>query len=186
MRILMMKKNDDDVLGGAERQRRSAPSSRCSRTMATLCPAQVRAPKLSNQIRFGIIKEQGFWYTKTRCLMLKRQPKFSMLKTDGDLVPGPGSPATPSQREFLIHNLMVRIHFIIVMIRWSGLTPCEFEFPFPGSLTSTFLCRRPSCGHTSRPGRDHRATARQGGHARRLTHAGNLRILVYLVIYDSG
>jgi len=26
------------------------------------------------------------------------------------------------------------------MIRWTGLAPWEFEFPFPGSLTSTFLC----------------------------------------------
>jgi len=34
-----------------------------------------------------------------------------------------------------IDNLLVRIHFIIVMIRWTGLAP----FPFPGSLTSTFL-----------------------------------------------
>ena len=32
-----------------------------------------------------------------------------------------------------------RIHFIIVMIRWTGLAPWEFEFPFPGSLISTFL-----------------------------------------------
>jgi len=24
------------------------------------------------------------------------------------------------------------------MIRWNGLAPWEFEFPFPGSLTSTF------------------------------------------------
>ena len=28
---------------------------------------------------------------------------------------------------------------IIVLIRWTGLAPGEFEFPFPGSLTSTFL-----------------------------------------------
>ena len=26
-------------------------------------------------------------------------------------------------------NLLVRIHFIIVMIRWTGLAPWEFEFP---------------------------------------------------------
>ena len=26
-----------------------------------------------------------------------------------------------------------------MMIRWTGLAPWEFEFPFPGSLTSTFL-----------------------------------------------
>ena len=44
----------------------------------------------------------------------------------------------------------VRIHFIIVMIRWTGLAPWEFEFPFPGSRASTFLytfrCRGRSAG----------------------------------------
>ena len=44
-----------------------------------------------------------------------------------------------SQREFLVDNLLVRIHFMIVMIRWTGLAPWKFEFPFPGSFTSTFL-----------------------------------------------
>jgi len=43
------------------------------------------------------------------------------------------------EREFFIDNLLVRIHFIIVMIGWTGLAPWKFEFPFPGSLTSTFL-----------------------------------------------
>jgi len=43
------------------------------------------------------------------------------------------------QRELVIDNLLVRIHFIILMIRWAGLAPWEFEVPFPGSLTSTFL-----------------------------------------------
>ena len=37
-----------------------------------------------------------------------------------------------------IDNLLVRVHFIIAMIKWTGLAPWEFEFPFPGSLTSTF------------------------------------------------
>ena len=37
------------------------------------------------------------------------------------------------EREFFIDNLLVRIHFIIVIIRWTGLAPWEFEFPFPGS-----------------------------------------------------
>ena len=31
-------------------------------------------------------------------------------------------------------NLLVRIHCIIVMIRWTGLAPWEFEFPFPGAV----------------------------------------------------
>ena len=43
------------------------------------------------------------------------------------------------ERQFCIDNLLVRIHFIIVMIRWTGLAPWVFGFPFPGSLTSTFL-----------------------------------------------
>jgi len=43
------------------------------------------------------------------------------------------------EREFFIENLLVQIHLIIVMIRWTGLAPWEFEFPFPGSLASTFL-----------------------------------------------
>jgi len=43
------------------------------------------------------------------------------------------------EREFFIDNLLVRIHFIIVMIRWTGLAPWEFEFPFPGSLTSFYF-----------------------------------------------
>ena len=43
------------------------------------------------------------------------------------------------ERKFFIGNLLVRIHFIIVMIRWTGLAPWELEFPFPGSLISTFV-----------------------------------------------
>ena len=43
------------------------------------------------------------------------------------------------ERQFLIDNLLVRIHLIVVMIRWTGLAPWECEFPFPGSLVSTFL-----------------------------------------------
>ena len=42
-------------------------------------------------------------------------------------------------REFFIDNLLARIPFIIEMIWWTGLAPWEFEFPFPGSLKSTFL-----------------------------------------------
>ena len=46
------------------------------------------------------------------------------------------------EREFFIDNLLVRMHFIIVMIRWTGLAPWELEFSFPGSLTSTILVRK--------------------------------------------
>jgi len=43
------------------------------------------------------------------------------------------------KRELFLDNLLVRIHHIFVVIRWTGLAPWEFEFPCPGSLTSTFL-----------------------------------------------
>jgi len=48
------------------------------------------------------------------------------------------------EREFFIANLLVRIHVIIVMIRWTGLVPWEFEFPFPGSphVSSRLSSRR--------------------------------------------
>ena len=34
---------------------------------------------------------------------------------------------TRIEREFFIDNLLVRIHFIIEMIWWTGLAPWEFE-----------------------------------------------------------
>ena len=68
------------------------------------------------------------------------------------------APCTPPrEREFFIANLLVRIHFIIVMIRWTGLAPWEFEFPFRGSLTPTFLCQ-PASSRTSTSRRLHNTT----------------------------
>ena len=49
------------------------------------------------------------------------------------------------EREFVIDNLLVRIYFIIMMIRWTGLAPWEFEFSFAGSLTSTLLKQASLC-----------------------------------------
>jgi len=43
------------------------------------------------------------------------------------------------EREFFIDNLLLRIHFIIVIIRWTGLATWEFDFFFPGGLSSTFV-----------------------------------------------
>jgi len=36
-------------------------------------------------------------------------------------------PQQKSEREFFIDNLLVRIHLIIAMIRWTGLAPWENE-----------------------------------------------------------
>ena len=51
---------------------------------------------------------------------------------------------TAPERNFFMDNLLVRIHFVIETIWWTGLAPWESEFPFPGSLISTFqrLARR--------------------------------------------
>ena len=46
------------------------------------------------------------------------------------------------EREFFIDNLLVRIHFIIVMIRWAGLAPWDFVHaagPRGGLLSSSLL-----------------------------------------------
>ena len=43
------------------------------------------------------------------------------------------------EREISIDHLLVQIHYILVLIEWTVLAPWEFEFPFPGSLISTFL-----------------------------------------------
>ena len=48
----------------------------------------------------------------------------------------PPSEGVGAEREFFIEKLLVQIRCIIVMIRWTGLALWEFEFPFPGSLTS--------------------------------------------------
>ena len=63
------------------------------------------------------------------------------------LEPGARPSHTPCQpvlvfrkeRKSFLDNLLVQIHFIVEMMRWTGLAPWEFEFPFPGSLISTFL-----------------------------------------------
>jgi len=46
-----------------------------------------------------------------------------------------------SEREFFVDNLLVRIHFIMVMIRWTGLAPWDFEFLFPGRGCCWCFCK---------------------------------------------
>jgi hypothetical protein len=45
-----------------------------------------------------------------------------------------------TERDFFIDNLLVQIHFTIVMIWWTGFATWEFEIPFSGSshLPSAF------------------------------------------------
>ena len=38
------------------------------------------------------------------------------------------------EKELFIDNLLVRIHFVIEIIWWTGLASWEFEFPFQVAL----------------------------------------------------
>ena len=52
----------------------------------------------------------------------------------------PDTRATSSlARELFLDNLVVRIHFIVEIIWWTGLALWEVEFPLSSSLVSTFL-----------------------------------------------
>ena len=44
----------------------------------------------------------------------------------------PSVPGLQGGRELCIDNLLVRIHFMIMMIRWTGLASWELKFLFPG------------------------------------------------------
>ena len=63
-----------------------------------------------------------------------------------DTGPSTPRPACPAAREFFSDNQLVRNHFFIEIIWWTGLAPWEIEFPFPGSSTSGWPSTpRPAC-----------------------------------------
>jgi len=45
-----------------------------------------------------------------------------------DRQPGSEHGGPPGDAAFFIDNLLVRVHFNIVMVWWTGLAPWEFEF----------------------------------------------------------
>ena len=55
------------------------------------------------------------------------------------------------EKAFFADNLLVRILFIIVIVRRTGLAPWEFQFPFPGILTSTFLATEEAISYKTAP-----------------------------------
>ena len=71
-------------------------------------------------------------------MSLKHEPSSEPLHISAKLLFG-RLRASTREREFFLDNPLVRIYFISEMIWWTGLAPWEFEFPFPGSIISTFL-----------------------------------------------
>ena len=55
-------------------------------------------------------------------------------------------------REIFVDNLLVRIHFIIGMIWWTGLAPWEFEISFAGSESDSCESRQLVSQAASNPG----------------------------------
>ena len=52
-------------------------------------------------------------------------------------------PLAATERELFIDNLLVRIHCIIVTIRWAGLAPWEFESRYGSARMNPFSERLP-------------------------------------------
>jgi len=94
----------------------------------------------------------GSWTAQVFLQPLRRRPQVSLSLRLKDLL-GPVTRVKKEKQKKLAGELDSAspavaseetpgsLHVIIVMIRWTGLAPWEFEFPFPGSLTSTFLGR---------------------------------------------
>ena len=55
----------------------------------------------------------------------------------------------PIERDFCIDNLLVQIHVISVMIRWTGPAPWEVEFPLLGVAAGVRAAR--AARHGTRP-----------------------------------
>ena len=54
-----------------------------------------------------------------------RYPSIGTRRDGGGVIIARVRRGRPRERDFFIDNLLVRIHFIIVMIKWTGLAPWE-------------------------------------------------------------
>ena len=86
-----------------------------------------KVPPVTQERASGGVRGKGSHYTRTGLRHAQEA--------------GSHGAASCRDREIFLDNLLVRIRFIIVMIRWTGFAPWEVEIPFPGSLTCTFLGR---------------------------------------------
>ena len=122
---------------GARRAPRLEPRQRTSH-LKTGYPASITSGKGVMDSEYHVWK--GGKAAHTGMAVGARRARDELRRGDGAQPRLRHCACVPAERDFFIDNLLVRIHFIIVMIRWTGLAPWEFEFPFPGSLTCT--CNR--------------------------------------------
>jgi len=130
---------------GCRVQGRGFGGARCR---AARCPSPLQEQLLSrNVMRFrgGLaFKAHRLLYHSTLCSRVIKKKRgcggarCRAARCPSRLPNARGTRASTCQRERVI---LVRVHFIIVKIRWTGLAPWELECPFPGSLTSTDLPR---------------------------------------------
>ena len=92
-------------------------------------------------------------------------------------------PPAVASHSTLIDNLLVRIHFIIVMIRWTGLAPWEFKFRcVRRSALSRISGAGPGRGWEARCLSRWSSAARFPHHAPHTLH-GITHICIYIYIY---
>ena len=72
-------------------------------------------------------------YSAPASSKVSREASVTSQWSHGPIIPGP-RPSPAPEGDFFVDNLLV----IIEMIWWTSLAPWEFEFPFAGSLISTF------------------------------------------------
>jgi len=117
------------------------------------------------------------WVTSRVALLNRRFPRRAERAV---MQHARGSPH-PTQREFFIDNLLVRIHFIIVTIRWTGLAPSEFESVGSAALPHRF------CRYSTRGSLAGLSVLWCSTHvAHRIPHSGTTSCLSSLLMCTTG
>ena len=96
-----------------------------------ICPI-LSLPRIQHCNTLSLVRRGGMtvWTGSWTRPLPTPHPEYSRANGPRRDRPGPG------EREFVIDNLLVRIHFIIEMFWWTGLAPWEFRFPVPGPASS--------------------------------------------------
>ena len=104
-----------------------------------LIPKEIEKIQKKNSVPLKIADTAKFWQNDAFLGYALPGPSTRNLEN----IPKPGSldlnprsrekSHTRLERDFFTDNLLVQVHFIILIIWWTGLAPWELEFPFPHS-----------------------------------------------------